>query len=51
MIPLGNVLVGFVSAAVGLHASLVGMSVVGVVAALLIASVRSVRTLPRGATA
>jgi MFS family permease len=49
VIPLGNVMVGFVSAAVGLHASLVGMSVVGIVAALLIASVPSVRSLPRGA--
>ncbi len=47
VIPLGNVLVGLVSAAVGLHASLVGMSVVGVGAALIIASVPSVRTLPR----
>jgi len=51
VIPLGNVMVGLVSAAVGLHASLVGMSVVGIAAALVIASVRSVRMLPRGATA
>jgi hypothetical protein len=47
VIPLGNVLVGFVSAAVGLHASLLGMSIVGVVVALLIASVPAVRNLPR----
>ncbi len=51
VIPLGNVLVGLVSAAVGLHASLFGMSVVGVVSALLIASVPSVRHLPRGTQA
>jgi hypothetical protein len=50
LIPLGNVLVGVVSAAVGLHSSLVGMSVVGVTAALLVASVPAVRNLPRGAT-
>jgi MFS family permease len=51
VIPLGNVMVGFVSAAVGLHASLVAMSAVGIVAALLIAAVPSVRALPRGASA
>jgi MFS family permease len=49
VIPLGNVMVGFVSAAVGLHASLVAMSAVGILAAVLIASVPSVRALPRGA--
>jgi MFS family permease len=49
LIPLGNVVAGAVSSVVGLHASLVGMSVVGVVSALAIASVPSVRTLPRAA--
>jgi MFS family permease len=48
VIPLGNVLVGVVSGAVGLHETLFGMSVVGVVVALGIASVPAVRFLPRG---
>jgi hypothetical protein len=51
MIPLGNVLVGSVSAAVGLHQALFAMSVVGVLVAIGIASVPSVRSLPRGAAA
>jgi MFS family permease len=49
MIPLGNVLVGLVSAAVGLHETLVAMSVVGVLVALAIASLPAVRGLPRAA--
>jgi MFS family permease len=48
VIPLGNVMVGFVSAAVGLHASLVAMSAVGILTALLIATVPAIRSLPRG---
>ena len=51
LIPLGNVLAGAVSSVAGLHASLVGMSAIGVLAALAIAAVPAVRRLPRGATA
>ena len=50
MIPLGNLVVGLVSASAGLHPTLVGMTVVGVGVALLVASVPAVRHLPRGAT-
>jgi MFS family permease len=49
VIPLGNLAAGLVSAAVGLHATLVAMSVVGVAVALVVASLPSVRMLPRGA--
>jgi hypothetical protein len=49
MIPFGNVVVGLVSAGIGLHVSLVAMSVIGVASAAVIASVPSVRGLPRGA--
>ncbi|MBB6627129.1 MFS transporter [Nocardioides sp. KIGAM211] len=49
VIPVGNLLAGLTSAAVGLHATLWGMSVIGVGASVLVASMRSVRTLPRGA--
>ena len=49
VIPLGNVVVGLVSASVGLHATLVAMSVVGVVVSLGIAALPSVRRLPRAA--
>ena len=49
MIPLGNVLAGAVSAAVGIHTALAGMTVVGVGAALVVAAVPAVRHLPRGA--
>ena len=48
MIPLGNVLAGVVSAAFGLQATLVGMTVVGVAAALCVVAVPGVRGLPRG---
>ncbi len=48
LIPLGNVLVGLAGATFGLHASLLGMSVVGLGAALLVAVQPSVRSLPRG---
>jgi hypothetical protein len=48
VIPLGNLAAGLVSAAVGLHATLVGMTVIGVAVSLAIASLPSVRMLPRG---
>jgi MFS family permease len=48
VIPLGNVLTGAVSAAIGIHPTLFAMSAVGLVVALAIASVPSVRSLPRG---
>jgi MFS family permease len=51
MIPLGNLLAGIVSATYGLQATLVGMSVLGISAALVVACVPSVRRLPRGAGA
>lgn len=50
LIPLGNVLAGVASSLVGLHAALVGMSVVGVLVALAISSVPAVRHLPRAMT-
>jgi hypothetical protein len=50
VIPLGNVLVGAVSAMVGLHEALVAMSGIGVLVALGIAGVPAVRDLPRGAS-
>jgi MFS family permease len=49
LIPLGAVVAGPVSDAVGIHATLVGMSVVGIAAALLCLCVAEVRNLPRGA--
>ncbi|MGN6686742.1 MAG: MFS transporter [Actinomycetales bacterium] len=49
VIPLGNVVVGTVSAAVGLHPTLVAMSVIGVLASAAVATVPAVRALPRGA--
>jgi hypothetical protein len=49
VIPLGNVAVGAVSAAVGLHEALFAMTVVGLLVALGVATLPSVRTLPRGA--
>ena len=50
MIPLGNVLAGVVSASFGLQATLVGMTVVGVAAALCVVAVPGVRGLPRAST-
>jgi MFS family permease len=47
LIPLGNLLAGLVSAAVGLRPTLIGMSVVGVAAALAVSAVPGVRRLPR----
>jgi hypothetical protein len=49
LIPLGNVLVGAAGATFGLHESLYGMSVIGLLVAVGVASVPSVRHLPRGA--
>ena len=49
VIPLGNLLAGLASAAYGLHATLLGMTVLGVGASLLVASTHAVRMLPRGA--
>lgn len=48
VIPLGNVLVGVSAAAIGLHTSLWAMSIIGIVVATAVASLRSVRNLPRG---
>src|SRR4051794_24874493 len=50
VIPLGNVVVGAVSASVGVHTALVGMSVVGLLVAAGVATTPSVRRLPRAAT-
>ncbi len=48
LIPVGNLTIGAVSAAAGVRPSLFAMTAVGVTAAALIASVPSVRRLPRG---
>lgn len=50
-IPLGNLLAGAASATFGIHETLVGMTVVGVGVSLAVASLQSVRTLPRGVPA
>lgn len=47
VIPLGNLIAGAVSSMVGLRPTLLGMSVVGVAAALLVLAVPGVRRLPR----
>ncbi|WP_426562419.1 MFS transporter [Angustibacter sp. McL0619] len=49
LIPLGNLTVGFVTAAIGLHHALLAMTVLGVTAAVAIAAVPAVRRLPRAA--
>ena len=49
MMPIGMIVAGPVAEAVGIHETLAGMSVIGVVAALSCLSVRSVRDLPRAA--
>jgi hypothetical protein len=51
LIPLGNLAAGAVSAAVGVKPSLLGMSVLGVTAALVVLSVPAVRHLPRATPA
>jgi MFS family permease len=48
LIPVGNLAIGAVSAAAGVRASLFGMTVLGVTAAAVIASIPAVRRLPRG---
>lgn len=50
-IPLGNMLIGFVTVSIGLHNALLAMTVVGVTAAVAVACVPAVRHLPRPATA
>lgn len=47
-IPLGNVLAGAASAAYGLHATLLAMTVIGVGTSLAVATLPGVRRLPRG---
>jgi MFS family permease len=47
MMPIGMVVAGPVSQAVGIHATLTAMSVIGVLAAAGCLAVRSVRALPR----
>ena len=47
LIPLGNLTIGFVTAAIGLHHALLAMTVLGVAAALGVAAVPAVRHLPR----
>lgn len=47
-IPLGNLLAGLACAAYGIHETLVGMTVIGVGVAAMVASLPSVRNLPRG---
>src|SRR5262249_31431355 len=49
MIPLGNVLVGLLAAAVGVYPALLVMTIVGVGAARLVLPIPAVRHLPRGA--
>ena len=48
LIPVGNLLIGGVSAAVGVREALFAMTVLGVTAAAVIASLPAVRRLPRG---
>jgi len=50
VIPLGNLLAGAASAAYGIHETLVGMTVLGIGVSLAVASLPSVRTLPRATT-
>jgi MFS family permease len=49
MIPLGNVLVGGLAAVLGIYPTLVVMTAAGIVAAVVVVSIPSVRHLPRGA--
>ena len=51
LIPVGNLTIGFVTAAIGLHQALFAMTVLGVGAALAVAAVPAVRRLPRGTPA
>jgi MFS family permease len=49
MMPLGMIVAGPVSGALGLHATLAGMSAMGIAAAVACLAVPAVRNLPRGA--
>jgi len=49
MIPLGNLVTGLAAATYGVHATLLAMSVVGLLVAAAVVAVPSVRHLPRGA--
>jgi len=51
LIPVGNLTIGTVSAAVGVKPTLYVMTALGVTAALAVASVPAVRRLPRAETA
>jgi MFS family permease len=51
LIPFGNLAAGLASAAFGMHAALFAMSAIGIVVAAVIASMPSVRHLPRGTEA
>jgi MFS family permease len=51
LIPLGNLAIGFVTVAIGLHHALLAMTIVGVAVAVAVASVPAVRHLPRAAAA
>ncbi len=51
MIPLGNLLVGTVAAAIGVFPTLYAMSAISIVTALLVVRIPSVWTLPRGTPA
>jgi MFS family permease len=48
MIPVGNLVIGTISAAAGLRPTMVVMTLLGVTAAGLVAALPTVRTLPRG---
>ncbi|HWH95573.1 MAG TPA: MFS transporter [Baekduia sp.] len=49
VMPVGTIVAGPISAAVGVHETLAAMSAIGVLAAILCLAVPSVRNLPRGA--
>jgi MFS family permease len=49
MMPLGAIVAGPVSEALGIHQTLAGMSIIGALSALALLSVPSIRNLPRGA--
>jgi MFS family permease len=48
MMPLGAIVAGPVSEALGIHQTLAGMSIIGALSALALLSVPSIRNLPRG---
>jgi MFS family permease len=49
-IPLGNIIAGVISTAVGVQTALIAMGAVGIAAAIAVVAVPSVRHLPRGAS-